>query len=224
MNSFIITGKNGEENRNEALKRCHERKIDQFDVSVAVSEKDSLGIETIKQLQEKVFLKPLRGADKAIIIPDAQTLTIPAQNALLKLLEEPPEHTYLFLLTDNLESLLGTIKSRCQIIKVAEQSATLSDTDLQERINEYNQLITQSIGNALKLAEKLAKDKDQAMNYLQGLIVTVRSQMLSKIEAGEATSVNTKNLTLIQTTLTTLKQTNASTRLTLEHLFLSFTS
>ena len=107
MTSFIIAGKNREATEQKAKDLSLEKKIDPFDITLVTSDKDSLGIELVKKLQEKVFLMPLRGKDKAVIIPDAQTLTVPAQNALLKLLEEPPAHTYLYLLTDNQEETLA---------------------------------------------------------------------------------------------------------------------
>lgn len=221
MTSFIITGKNDDELMEKALALCLDKTIDQFDITVVTSDKDSLGIETIKKMQEKVFLMPLRGKDKAIIIPTAELLTIPAQNALLKLLEEPPEHTYIFLLTISTDDLLSTIKSRCQIIKVVEQHTMIPSEDLAELIQDYKTWINQDIGNSLKMAEKLAKDKDAAIIHLQSLLRACRKEMLDQIKTGSITGSIPEHIRVIQSTINTLLRTNASTRLVLENLLLN---
>ena len=65
-------------------------------------------------LIEKAGLHPSRGRAKVFIISEAHLLSDKAQNALLKTLEEPPERSYLILLTDSLDLLLPTTRSRCQ--------------------------------------------------------------------------------------------------------------
>lgn len=221
MTSYIIVGKNSAENEQKALSLCHEKTIDQFDITYITSEKDSLGIEAIKKMQEKVLLMPLRGKDKAVIIPGADLLTIPAQNALLKLLEEPPAHTYIFLLTENLDSLLGTIKSRCQIIKTLTTTATVSAQEAEMLMATYLEWTKQSIGSALKTAEKMAKDKDESIRILGSMMQQCRYSMLKHITSGNSLEKIPEHLKLTQAAITTLQKTNASARLTLEHLFLS---
>ena len=220
MTSYIIAGKSNDENEQRALSLCREKTIDQFDITYITSEKESLGIEAIKKMQEKVFLMPLRGKDKAVIIPGADLLTIPAQNALLKLLEEPPSHTYIFLLTDNLDSLLGTIKSRCQILKIATAPSSLSAHEAEALESTYSEWTKQSIGSALKTAEKMAKDKQECISALESLVQQCRIIMLEQIKSGTSPDKIPDHLRQIQTTITTLGKTNASARLTLEHLFL----
>ena len=220
MTSYIIVGKNSAENEQKALSLCHEKTIDQFDITFITSEKDSLGIEAIKKMQEKVLLMPFRGKDKAVIIPRADLLTIPAQNALLKLLEEPPAHTYIFLLTENLDSLLGTIKSRCKIIKTLTTTATLS-AQKADMLSTYIEWTKQSIGSALKTAEKMAKDKDESIHILGSIMQQCRYSMLEHITSGSSLEKIPEHLKLTQAAITTLQKTNTSARLTLEHLFLS---
>ena len=65
-------------------------------------------------LIDKVGLSPSRGRAKIFVIMEAHTLGGHAQNAMLKTLEEPPEHSYLVLLTDSVDLLLPTTRSRCQ--------------------------------------------------------------------------------------------------------------
>jgi hypothetical protein len=221
MTSYIITGKNNAENEQMALSLCHDKTIDQFDITFITSEKDSLGIEVIKKMQERVFLMPLRGKDKAVIIPGADLLTIPAQNALLKLLEEPPAHTYIFLLTENLDSLLGTIRSRCQIIKTVTTTPVLNSEDAEMLMSTYLEWTKQNIGSALKTAEKMAKERDESIRILGSMLQQCRYNMLERIAAGSSPDKLPEHLKLTQTAIITLQKTNASARLTLEHLLLS---
>jgi DNA polymerase-3 subunit delta' len=87
-----------------------------------VPEKDkaSIGIEVIRELQPLVKLKlPANSRGwRIILIGNAHTLTTEAQNALLKLLEEPPQQTIFLLTADSLEKLLPTIRSRTQQLTV----------------------------------------------------------------------------------------------------------
>ena len=77
---------------------------------------NSIKIAKIRKLQSDILVKPYKSY-KIYVIDEAQKMTVEAQNALLKTLEEPPKYAIIILITDNKESLLDTIKSRCEIIK-----------------------------------------------------------------------------------------------------------
>ena len=76
----------------------------------------SIKISQIRDLQSDVIIKP-HGDYKIYVINNAEKMTIESQNALLKTLEEPPGYVIIILLTNNKNSLLDTIKSRCDIVK-----------------------------------------------------------------------------------------------------------
>ena len=78
----------------------------------------NLKIEHIRELQEVITHKAMEGPNKVFILADCQYLTEEAANALLKVLEEPPERSFLFLLAETPEILPDTIRSRCQEIRV----------------------------------------------------------------------------------------------------------
>lgn len=83
----------------------------------------SISIEAIRELLGYTKLKisnQQAGIKRVIIIDDAQTMTVEAQNALLKLLEEPPEGTLFLLATSNLHGLLPTIRSRAQQLHIKQ--------------------------------------------------------------------------------------------------------
>ncbi|MCB2291223.1 DNA polymerase III subunit delta' [Clostridium sp. CS001] len=80
--------------------------------------KSTIGVNSIRTLIEEINKKPYEGDKKVIIIYDAHKMTAQAQNAFLKTIEEPPKNVTIFLLCENLEAILDTIKSRCQIHKL----------------------------------------------------------------------------------------------------------
>jgi len=87
-------------------------------VDSGVSESgQTITIEEIRRVKNFISLSPYAGSYKFIIINDAHLMTAEAQNALLKVLEEPSPSSILILVTANPNSLLSTIISRCQEIK-----------------------------------------------------------------------------------------------------------
>jgi DNA polymerase-3 subunit gamma/tau len=70
------------------------------------------GIDDIRILRDAVKLSPAKAAKKVYIIDEAHMITSEASNALLKTLEEPPEHVMFILATTNPEKIIGTIRSR----------------------------------------------------------------------------------------------------------------
>ncbi|MCK6556002.1 DNA polymerase III subunit delta' [Candidatus Binatia bacterium] len=87
-------------------------------VTVAVpSGKKEIGIDRVRDLKRFVFMQPVRGRAKVAIVDDAPALTVAAQNALLKTLEEPPRRSFVILVAANADALLPTVKSRCQRVR-----------------------------------------------------------------------------------------------------------
>ena len=80
--------------------------------------KTSFGVDDVRDIIDEVNKKPFEGDKKVIIIHQGNKLTIQAQNALLKTIEEPPTEVYIIILCESLELILDTIKSRCEIYKL----------------------------------------------------------------------------------------------------------
>jgi DNA polymerase-3 subunit delta' len=93
-------------------------------VTIAPDEgKAALGIDQVRAALDELALAPVEGRRRVFIFDPADALTPDAQNALLKLLEEPPARTHLVLLTRHEEALLPTIASRSFILGLGELSA-----------------------------------------------------------------------------------------------------
>lgn len=84
------------------------------DVSILSPDRASIGIDQVLAWQEKVYRKHYEGIYKVFIVEQADKLTLPAANALLKVIEEPPEGTIIVLSAENAGTLLPTIQSRAQ--------------------------------------------------------------------------------------------------------------
>lgn len=76
--------------------------------------KTTIGIEQVLAWQQKVYFKHYEGNYKVSVIEQADSVTLPAANALLKVIEEPPERTVIILCAQNAEGILPTIQSRAQ--------------------------------------------------------------------------------------------------------------
>ncbi len=226
MVSFIVIAKEKKKREDYIKEFALKEKIDSFDITIVerdISGKtaaQSIGIETIKLLQKKIFFKPLKSPSKIIVIEDAQLLTPEAQNALLKVLEEPPAHTFIILGTETKETLLPTILSRCQMIELEEKKKELSDKTVEE-INAFlTELPNLSIGDKLKHAERLAKDKEKALLWIENFILVLRENMLQNLENANVNKIEI--LKSFQSLHTLLKTTNVNPRFAIENTLLSF--
>lgn len=92
-------------------KDCIKQYVDLIEVK---SKKKSIGVDDIRNIIEEINKKPYEGDRKVIIIYEGEKITVQAQNAFLKTIEEPPKGVYIFILCENSEMILETIKSRCQ--------------------------------------------------------------------------------------------------------------
>jgi len=117
-------------------------------------------IEQVRDLIERLGVRPMRGDRRVAIIDDAETLNLPAQNALLKTLEEPPGHTIIFVVTDSERALLDTVRSRLRPIRfgplAAAEIADVLTTRAAlppERAQILARLARGSISRALALTE-----------------------------------------------------------------------
>lgn len=108
------------------------------DVKKLYQEKEtSISVKEIRsQINNDILIKPYSYKHKIYIIEDADKMTPGAQNALLKTLEEPPSYAVIFLLVNNVDHLLSTIKSRC----ISINTRAISKQSIKEYLMKYTQL------------------------------------------------------------------------------------
>ena len=105
-------------------------------INITHEKPNSIGIEEIRgQLIDDVGIRPYSSPYKVYIINDAQKLTLQAQNALLKTIEEPPAYAIILLLTDNPDIFLPTITSRCVTLALKPVADNMVKTYLMDRMH-----------------------------------------------------------------------------------------
>lgn len=212
MHSFIIASKNLEKGIGEAKKISTHEKVDFFDFEIL--DFVGFGIEDVRKIQQKIFLKPFKGDKKSLVIVIKDSITIEAQNSMLKLLEEPPQSSLIFIIIENHLSLLPTVLSRAKIIKLKDERESND-----ENLNQIIQI--KSDGDALSLAQNVSKDKALAILWLENLIFSARDKMLGNLENKRETARLRQLIHEVELSHYDLKNTNANPRLVLENLFLN---
>ncbi len=130
------------------------------------------------QVRDTVDIRPYEGGKKIYILPEAEKMTVQAQNALLKTLEEPPEYVVFLLLSTNPDILLTTIRSRCLRISMSPLPDSVVEQYVREelKIPDYEAKVIAAyaqgnIGRAKKAAgeENFAEIRDRALALVKGI-------------------------------------------------------
>ncbi len=157
---------------------------------VAEGSKD-LKIDQIREMQKTLALAPYQSTYRIVLIPDFQRATIGASNALLKSLEEPPSKAILILTADARESLLETIASRCEVLRLRPSSIEALETYLREqkainpnRAKRLAHLAGGRVGSAISFDQNqdLLTEYDEALADLGELINSQLRERLQYVE------------------------------------------
>ncbi|AEH44468.1 DNA polymerase III, delta prime subunit [Thermodesulfatator indicus DSM 15286] len=131
------------------------------DVEIIQPQGKSIKIEQIRELEAKLYFRPLEAERRFILFTDAEAMTREAANALLKSLEEPPAYTLFVLIAKSTEGLLPTIVSRCQVLRFRPIPKDTLKELLVKRLGITSEeaeglaiLAEGSVARALRLAEK----------------------------------------------------------------------
>jgi len=125
------------------------------------------GVDEVRSLNESVFTLPFNSKYKVYILDEAHMLSKPAWNALLKTLEEPPEHVIFILATTEIHKILDTVLSRCEVYTFKKPS--------QEILKKMAQSIAKKEGHTLddSSAELMAILGDGSFRDTQGIVQKV---------------------------------------------------
>ena len=116
-------------------KDAHKRVIfsDHPDVGTVIAYNRFILVDAIRHLESEANFRPYEANARFFIVDDAHKMNEAASNALLKTLEEPPSTSHIFLITSRADSLLATIRSRCQVLRFAPVEAVEIETFLIEQ-------------------------------------------------------------------------------------------
>ena len=129
------------------------------DVHIIEPDRNIVRVDQIRSVISTVYESSYEGGAKIYIFKQFHLANDHAQNALLKTLEEPPQAVTFFLLSENGQALLPTVRSRCKLLRLSEYSQADILRELEERNpgNERNKYAAQAsqgnIGNAVRLVE-----------------------------------------------------------------------
>lgn len=164
----------------------------QPDVIWVTREKASLGVDEIReQLCNTMDIKPFSSPYKIYLVPEAEKMTEPAQNALLKTIEEPPEYGIVILMTSNISALLPTIQSRCLTMEFRPLSTAVVESYVKEhcQVPDYQARASAAfaqgnLGKAMRYAksEDFIERKDHIISLLRHVEQMDLSEMLAVIK------------------------------------------
>ena len=144
-------------------------------ITVDDPEKKTIPVELIRQARADIYIQPNESDHKIYLFPRAQDMGVPGQNALLKILEEPPKYGVFILLTNNPEQLLPTVRSRCTLLSLQPLSGNVLRTALEKEFpkassEDISAAIARSggfLGQAKKLLESGAALPPQTQSFAQ---------------------------------------------------------
>lgn len=146
------------------------------DISIISAEdgKKNISIAQIRAMRSEAFIKPHAAIRRVFIIKNAELMNEAAQNALLKVLEEPPQCVVFILLTASRTLLLQTVISRCTLLSTEKSEANLVDTVVQSFLElalkgqEYE---------ILSLLQPFEKDRRGAENFFLNLKIAIKNEL-----------------------------------------------
>ena len=145
------------------------------------SSQGSIKVSEIDKVQKKAILKPFLGGNKVFIFWGAETMKPQSSNKLLKILEEPPSDTYFILITQNIQEILPTIISRCQISTLSPVSYKVHKAYLENSFEGIDyELITSSSRGSLSRSMNYILEEASSISHEQTFVECLRFAFLAK--------------------------------------------
>ncbi len=144
--------------------QCYGNLFDWYRLIGIENKQGQIGVEDAQEIVKKLALKSYEGGYKFMIIWMAEKMNIAASNKLLKLLEEPPDKTVFILIAEDAESIIQTIRSRCQLLYFPPLSEEAIAKGLEGKgisREEALRLAHEANGNFNKALDLLNKDSEE---------------------------------------------------------------
>jgi DNA polymerase-3 subunit delta' len=185
------SGEDEEGDVNDLAKILEEKRTDIF-ASPSFNKKTSIRIARARAIIQRANIKPFDARFNVFILVDAHSMREEAQNALLKVVEEPPPHAVIIFVTSNAEGLLYTIRSRCQRVRFFPLKRAVVERILTEyygveakAAKKAAALAQGSVNRARALLESGDQaDRDAALGLLGGLAKNPESWVFSQALIG----------------------------------------
>lgn len=147
-------------------------------------------IDQIREFRASMALASDRGGVRVAVVQPADRMTVQASNALLKLLEEPPDKCCIILIAEHTRSLLPTIQSRCQVLRLSSLPTGTISGYLQQQYatpaDSASTIARLSAGNMAAaiemLDENVSANLDESLNFLRATAVGNSPQIASMVD------------------------------------------
>jgi DNA polymerase III, gamma/tau subunits len=176
-----------------------------------------LSIKQVQEIQKTLYLSS--ESKKVLIIKEIEKMSLEAQNALLKITEEPPKNTVFFFVSNDENKILPTILSRVRVIKIP---IFPQDNFYRERIDKKMEQLLSS-NNPLKIYNEEFAEMDP-VEFLENLVVLLRDQVFDKFGIKDYKFTNTtthSNYEILEKAIKALegvKYANLNPRLQIENI------
>lgn len=224
MHAFLRIGGTSDERMISIQSELDAKNVASYNrIVLTPSEKSSVGIADVRMFIHKLQLAPQTESIIAGIIPEAETLTPQAQQALLKTIEEPPLHVRLYLGASSETSVLATIVSRCEIVFLASRKPIANADDLSACSDVLVSLCRMKPGDRITAIQAIGKTKNECMVFINQALLCLRTQLVT----GNTTYKTKKGVPVPATTLAhallrakELTERNVNPHHILENIFL----
>ena len=143
-------------------------------ITVDDPEKKTVPVDLIREARADMYIQPNESDHKIYLFPRAQDMGLPGQNALLKVLEEPPSYGVFILLADNPNKLLPTVRSRCTELKLLPLTEAECTAALRQEFPQADEKAVQAAflrsGGYLGAAKNLLSEGEQVPPQTAGLL------------------------------------------------------
>lgn len=153
---------------------------------IEIDEDGEIKVETARRIRSEASVLPNDGARKVFLVRHAERMNVPAQNALLKVLEEPPKYCFFLLLTGQPDRILETILSRCTRYQLPPDEEAPDETLLPALAPYLRALAEGSEAGLMRAAmavEKLSRPQQRA--WLTLLQTALRDAVFAAGKLGE---------------------------------------
>lgn len=163
------------------------------------SSQDSISIEIIRQIKRYLSLKPSLASRKIVVINNAQNLTVEAQQAFLKVFEEPPTYGILILIVPNLASLVGTIISRAVLIRCfpldRDKKNPKSSPNAKRNLELFTKMVSLPLELRFLLTDQMQKESVEIPDFLKTVLASLEALLEIKIGIKEVSNEKLQPLT-----------------------------
>jgi DNA polymerase III delta prime subunit len=179
MHAYLISGSGTKTIEEKIQSLLTEWSVSVFDTLTLEKEEErkEISISQIRGMTQQLQLSPTNGPFTVAVIKNAHLMTIPAQNAILKILEEPPAKAKIILTTSMTDALLPTIISRCEKCSVRTVENIHDTTSL--TLEYLFRFETQSLSHTLAQISEYTNTREEALEFVDSALQVLHTAFVT---------------------------------------------